>query len=35
MFRILNQCLNDKSGVTTIEYGVIAAYIAVAIANNL
>ena len=30
MFRILKQCLNDNSGVTAIEYGLIAALIAVA-----
>lgn len=30
MFRIVKQCLNDTSGVTAIEYGLIAALIAVA-----
>jgi pilus assembly protein Flp/PilA len=30
MFRILKQCLNDERGATAIEYGLIAALIAVA-----
>ena len=30
MFRILKQCLNDETGATAIEYGLIAALIAVA-----
>ena len=30
MFRIWKQCLNENSGVTAIEYGLIAALIAVA-----
>ena len=30
MFRILRLCLNDNSGATAIEYGLIAALIAVA-----
>jgi pilus assembly protein Flp/PilA len=30
MFRILKQCLNDHAGATAIEYGLIAALIAVA-----
>ena len=30
MFRILKRCLNDESGATAIEYGLIAALIAVA-----
>jgi pilus assembly protein Flp/PilA len=30
MFRIFKQCLNDESGATAIEYGLIAALISVA-----
>ena len=30
MFNILRQCLNDNRGATAIEYGLIAALIAVA-----
>lgn len=30
MFRMLKQCLSDESGATAIEYGLIAALIAVA-----
>jgi pilus assembly protein Flp/PilA len=30
MFRVFKQCLNDDNGATAIEYGLIAALIAVA-----
>jgi Flp pilus assembly pilin Flp len=33
MFRILKQCLNDNCGATGIEYGLIAALIAVAVVD--